>query len=71
MATACNLRQANKFRAFSYQLIGVQKSQLYFGPKGTEILESHAVRDLGIDVSNNASFRMHVTNMVIVCRRKP
>ena len=59
-----------KFQALHYKPTNINALQpKYTGPGGIAVPESQSVRDLGIHMSNDASFHAHVAKMVVTCRR--
>lgn len=61
---------AEKFQALCYQHARLNAEPIkYTGPGGTAIPEAETVRDLGIYMSNNASFHVHVAKLSMKCRR--
>ena len=74
--TVSELQQLNvgKFQALHYRPINANINintlqPRYTGPGGIAVPESQSVRDLGIYMSNDASFHAHVTKMAVTCRR--
>ena len=61
---------AGKFQALRYQPFPAYPlQQSYVGPDGIAIPELDTVRDLGIKMSKDATFRAHIAGMVAKCRR--
>lgn len=60
---------AENFQVLCFKPMKLNEMQTgYTGPDGTETPESKSEHDLGIAMSNSASFQLHITKLAIKYR---